>query len=357
MPLNDELADLATRHQVYLNRYSTAVVRKIVALLDRADADLVAQLLKRDPTAVSGNWSTKRLNALLGSVREINRDAFRLVEKRLAGEIKDLAVYEAGFQAKSLQGALPVALDIVTPSVEHIGAAVLARPMQGRLLKEWVGALERASYDRLRGAIRLGFIEGETLAQITKRVTGTKALKYKDGAAIVAKRHTETLVRTAVNHTANYARQELVNSNEDLIKGVQWVSTLDNRTSAICAARDGKVYPVDSGPRPPAHPNCRSATAPVVKSWKELGFNIDDLPPSTRASMNGQVSATETYQTWLKRQPNEFQDDVLGVTKGKLFRDGGLPLEKFVDRAGAELSLDELRIKEMSAFEKAGIAA
>ncbi len=48
----------------------------------------------------------------------------------------------------------------------------------------------------------------------------------------------------------------------------------------------------------------------------------------------GQVPAKTTYQDFLSRQPATFQDEVLGKTKGKLFRKGGMSLDKFVDRNG-----------------------
>jgi len=160
------------------------------------------------------------------------------------------------------------------------------------------------------------------------------------------------MVRTAINHTVTAAREIYYEQNDDIVKGVQWVSTLDGRTSAICRARDGEVYPQGKGPRPPAHIGCRSATVPVIKSLRELGLDVDDVPESTRASMNGQVSGSETYQTWLKKQPAAFQDDVLGKTKGQLFRKGGVTLDRFVDRNGVELNLDDLQKTEAAAFAK-----
>ena len=71
--------------------------------------------------------------------------------------------------------------------------------------------------------------------------------------------------------------------------------------------------------------------------------------------MDGQVPADMTYQDWLRKQPASRQDDILGVTKGKLFRQGGLTLDRFVDRAGRELNLTELRKKNAEAFAKAGL--
>ena len=163
------------------------------------------------------------------------------------------------------------------------------------------------------------------------------------------------MVRTALNHTATVARNETFKANRSVLKGVQWHATLDNRTSAVCRGRDGKIYPVESGPRPPAHPNCRSTMIPVTKSWKELGINLKEAPAGTRASMNGQVPSTLTYNDWLKKQPVGFQDDILGKAKGQLYRKGDLPLDRFIDRAGKEYTLAELKIREAAAFTKAGI--
>ena len=181
-----------------------------------------------------------------------------------------------------------------------------------------------------------------------------------------------------------------------MIKGVAWVSTLDGRTSPICQARDGIVFPVSSGPRPPAHPNCRSTTAPVLRTWKELG--VDDFPEAPEAfrpavsdnrtrvererdfrrearekagtswasmtqkqrtvavrqirdewqgSAISQVSASTTYEEWFRRQPTGFQDDVLGKKRAREFRAGKLSLDKFVDmKTGRKFTLKELGLIE-----------
>ncbi len=79
----------------------------------------------------------------------------------------------------------------------------------------------------------------------------------------------------------------------------------------------------------------------MIKSWKELGFNISDLDAGTRASMDGQVPASETYQSWLEKQPKAVQDEALGPEKADLFRNG-LTVDRFV-ADGRTLTLDQLR--------------
>jgi hypothetical protein len=92
----------------------------------------------------------------------------------------------------------------------------------------------------------------------------------------------------------------------------------------------------------------------------------DDLPRGHKSAfdafsrrrmreLTGQVPARTTYQEWLKRQPADIQDDILGPARGQLFREGGLTLDRFVGREGDELTLEELRRRNREAWERAGL--
>lgn len=352
LSINDDIADRLTSHQIGLQRLSNATVRKIIALLNRSDAKIFERLLRDDIS----DLSRKRQEALLSDIRRIVSSVYEDATGALQIDLEGLAEYEVEYQKDLFTEVLPIRWNVVTPSADQIIAAVNSRPFQGKIMKDWLQDLSDGAFKRLRDTIRMGIVEGRTTDQLVRDIRGTKAQGYKDGVLQVNRRHAETVVRTAVNHTANAARNRLYQRNESLIKGVQWLSTLDGRTSAVCRARDGKVYPVDSGPRPPAHPNCRSSTVPVLKSWREIGVDLDDAPVGTRASMNGQVAADLSYGDWLKKQPVAFQNEVLGETKAILFRKGELPIDRFVNRMGDELTLDELRTKERAAWEKAGLS-
>lgn len=56
----------------------------------------------------------------------------------------------------------------------------------------------------------------------------------------------------------------------------------------------------------------------------------------------GIVPAQTSYREWLKTQPREFVEDVLGKKRAKLFLEGKVDLDQFVDRNGAVLSLEQL---------------
>lgn len=357
---NEKLADLAVSHQIYLQRYGGGVVRRFMALLNRVDDDLFARLTEALERLPPESFTVQRLDQMLVQVQRLNAEAYRAAGEELDGALLELAGYEASYQHRTIQAVLPAAvaeqLTVSAVSASQVHAAAMAKPFQGKLLKEALKDIEVAKAIRIRDAVRMGFVEGETIGQMVRRLRGTRALKYADGLLAIDRRGAEALVRTAVNHTANYARQAVYEANADLIQQWQFLATIDGRTSAPCRGLSGKVFPLGSGPQPPRHWNCRSTAVPVLKSaWEALGLSKSEIEPSTQASMDGQIAGGITYGQWLRGKPAEFQDEILGVTKGKLFREGGLTLDRFVDSKGKEYSLEELRRRDSEAFKKAGL--
>ena len=351
---NEKLQIAAIDHSFDGIRYQNQVVYKVIALLNRTDKDLFVQLTTALQQLPVSQFTVERLDSLLASVRQINATAYQKIRHELQTELADLVAYEQGYQQQLFQNTLPVTFEVATVPVAQVVSSAMARPFQGRLLSEWMAGLEAEKAAKIRDAIRIGYVEGQTIQEMVQRIKGTKARQYQDGILEITRRNAETIVRTAVSHTANHTRQKFAEANDDLVKGVKWLSTLDGKTSDVCISRDSKVYPVDSGPRPPAHFNCRSTTTFVLKSFRELNIDLKELPEGSRSSMDGQVPASMTYNEWLKGKDAKFQDKVLGPTRGKLFREG-MPVDRFVNKAGDRLTLEKLRERDAEYFRKAGL--
>jgi hypothetical protein len=179
-------------------------------------------------------------------------------------------------------------------------------------------------------------------------------------------------------------------ANQDLFSEEQFVATLDARTTPVCRSLDGKRYPVGKGPIPPLHFNCRSLRVPVLDGdalgkrpfvaatkaqlLREYAEREGLKVPKTREALprghkgafdafarmrvrqlTGRAPGRTTYQEWLSTQSAAFQDDVLGKTRARLFREGGLTLDKFVNRRGDEIPLSELARLHAAAFRAAGL--
>lgn len=365
MTVNEAIRDSEISHAVDLEQYKSGVVHRIIALLNRSDADLAERL--RVALERSSVLAVEHIEALLGQVRSLNVQAYQLVGRELTEELQRFAEQEALYQSELVASAFDgVDVSFTRITGGQVYAAAYSQPFRGRLLSEWALSIEADRMVRIRDSVRLGIVEQLTTQQIVQRVRGTRAKGYKDGIIEIDRRNATAVVRTAVSHVAGMARDTFHRENGDLIKAVEWTSTLDARTSSECRIRDGLKYtaathkPIDhkvpwlSGPGR-LHWNCRSCSIPVLKSWRELGVDIDEMSPSTRASMDGQVPAGQTYSEWFKRQPASRQDEIVGPTRGALMRSGGLPFDSLYTNRGEYLTLEQLAERNALAFRRAKV--
>lgn len=368
--VNETLRDAVISHQIDLQHYSNGEVARVLALLKRADADLAARLSAAIDKLGGESFTAKAVEASLLGVRELLAELYGRMGDQMQTGLAEFGQHELDFQDGLFRATLPTAVvdqvGLAKVTFSQVREIAFRRPFQGRLLSEWVKSLEKDAATRIRDSIRMGMVEGLTTAEIVQKVRGTRAEGFKDGILEISRRNAEAVVRTAISHVANSARDTYYDANADLIQEVRWLSTLDGRTSAACRLRDGKAYTNDTH-RPIGHTvpwgagpgrlhwQCRSTSYPVLKIWSELGIDAKDLPPATRASMNGQVPADVTYADWLDKQSAARQDEILGPTRAKLFRDGGLQLDQFYNDKGKLLTLDQLQERSASAFREAGL--
>lgn len=359
-PANQSLQDWAIDHEHDLRRFAVGVVQRMIALLNRADAALTAKLTEALMQLDRNSFTVQRLEALLGSVRALNEQAYQQVLAAMQPEMRGLAGVEASAQKSALERLVPTAVRIRFPvagvSADQVYAAALARPFQGRLLRDWATNLEQSRMGLIRNTIRAGYVEGQTTSEIIQRIRGTRALRYKDGILNRGRAELASMVQTALSHTAQTARQQMTDANADLVKATQWVSTLDNHTTPMCRIRDGLEYTPDThkpighhipwGDGPGRlHFNCRSMSVPVLKSWRELGIPMDELPAGTRASMDGQVPASQTYAEWFAKQSAARQHEIMGPVRAKLYRAGKVKFDQFYDDKGLWLTLEQLAVR------------
>jgi hypothetical protein len=370
--VNERLQSATISHQVDLQHYSNAEVAKIIALLNRADADLAVQLAAALERLGPDRFTVEYLETVLFSVRSLNRQAYAELGRQLTGDLESLIDYELGYQQQLFTTTIPAPVlsevPLVGVTLSQVRAAAFSRPFQGRLLSEWLTDVEAGRAALIRDAIRIGVVEGQTNDQIVRRIMGLRSEGYADGLLNRSRHDIESMVRTAIGHVSQGARDAFYQANDDLVAEVGWLSTLDGKTSNPCRIRDqlsytnvdhkpiGHSVPWLAGPGR-LHWQCRSTSTPIIKAWEELGLSIEEIGEGTRASMDGQVPESTTYGQWLKDQPAARQDEVLGPTRGKLFREGGLTMDRFYNQKGKFLTLDELQDRDARAFEKAGIAA
>lgn len=374
MAANDDIRDDLVRRRADILAYSKSLARRIRAILNRGEPVLRRELKARLERAAAlgydpGPRTTERLRAIERLIREVNRPTFAEIDQLVRSDLLALANGETAAAAALIQSELPVLVALRLPDTDALRDIVFRRPMQNRLLRDWLGQFEANDRRRFMDEIRQGLIFDETPTQIARRIFGSQSAGGTDGVREITRRGAQTLANTATAAVFNGTLQELYTRNRRIVRTELYVATLDSRTTPICRSLDGKVFPVGEGPRPPIHMNCRSVRVPVIDG-RGVGTRPADAAterelaglrgPARRravARLVGQVPADTTYAQWLRRQASAFQNEVLGPTRARLFRRGEVDLDGFVDDRGRELTLRQLYEREPGAFQRSGIPA
>lgn len=367
-----------SQHAAYNYRASSAVVNAINAEIDRLARQLTSQLSERLESLteaemqafLSGRYTTGRLKAMKAEIDGWGKALDEAIKSEWDKTALALAGYEAAYAADVMNKALD-GLPKHKPSPEKVLRKATQTPIMGHLVSDMVARLAPAQRERVYATIRQGIAAGDTNSQIIRMLRGTPALKYRDGLMEAAKRDVERLVRTARNHISNAAYEDTYAALG--VERVVWVATLEGRTCVACATMDGKVFEVGAAHKtPPVHPNCRCVLAPALDSEivgnrpyvralkvkKRDGSNefrsIGDMTKRQREDAGlkvGQVKATTTFKSWFDNQDAAFQREWMGPSRYKLYKEGGLSLDRFVDvQKGKQYSLKELRRRDAETF-------
>ncbi|UFQ02249.1 phage minor head protein [Pseudomonas fitomaticsae] len=350
---SDQISD-TIRNAVLLESLKSSEVEKFAPFLKRIDQSLREQLGKAELT----DFKRARLEGMLKQVDEALDGILTEYTDQMQLDLPVIASWQAGAEAALIAAALPNYTSTI-PALSTLKTAAFKSPLGvkgadgGKLLTPFIEDWSKSERTRVIGAIRQGWFEGRTNAEIVRTLRGTKDLKYADGLLAITARNADAVTRTAIQHVAGQARNQFAKQNSDILKGVKIIATLDGRTTAYCRAADGTEYALDEGPRPPFHVRCRTSFILILKDAPSLGTLAD------RSSMNGQVKADTSYYEWIKTQPAAFQDTVIGKSRAKLFRDGGMTPEQFSElQIGNNFkprTLDQLRQMVPEAFARAGL--
>ncbi|OED34532.1 hypothetical protein AB832_07435 [Flavobacteriaceae bacterium (ex Bugula neritina AB1)] len=302
----------------------------------------------------------KNLIQLQKSVSDIINSHLTEYAEELLERLKDTGKEAASIEQKSLSNLVKSGVSINVVDNEKLWKKTRNKPLSVKnytgdlLLERFISGWIKPEIRRINNTIINAYTEARSNKELISAVLGTPSLKNNDGALIKTQRAAEAIARTSIQHVASVSRQAVWEANKDVVKRYQWLSTLDSRTSSTCRSLDGRQFEHGKGILPPIHINCRSSTVGV------LDHKYDYLSEGeTRASKDGYVDADLTYYQWLKNQPESFQRHVLGDTRAKLLKDGGLTAEQFgrlqLDKNFQPITLDQMRELAPDMFKRANL--
>jgi SPP1 gp7 family putative phage head morphogenesis protein len=369
---NESLRDVFVKHAVDLEKLKVGERRKAIQLLKSLEDDLVALLAKHS----GSNWSQARMRALLQQVRETISSAYADFQEKINKDLESIADLEANFAVDAVNSAIAgPSVDVV--SVEFspalLKAAVSNALVEGAPSQEWWSRQTAKTFQLFADTVRKGVISGTT--------TDDMVSTLRNGVfQNVLRRNVDAITRTSVAAVADEARSQVFEQNDDIISEVMQHSTLDSRTTKICMAYSGKRWrlpdyePVDHdlpyNNGCPRHWNCRSVIVPVVPMFDVLGSRdgirqdnaraersfrqklkeqgmdtetADRAVMGAQSSMDGYIPEDLDYEEWLRSKPEDFQIEVLGPGRWKLWNEGKLTFSELVDQSGDPLSLAELQ--------------
>ena len=326
---NGMLLDRMLRHRHFLLRVENGIARDVAAPIKDALREINGLFKGGGLTAYREgrlNEIGGRLEALLGVAQADAQDV-------LAGKLRQAQAREHNLLGRLLRGTIPtsVPLDLGGPSPAAIERMILG-PLGG---VRWEARMREnfgQALGKMQRSLALSTALGEGADKAARRMR-------KAGLNLTLQR-SRLIARTETQRVANEILMDKYTRNRHIIQGVQALETLDARTCLVCASIDGDTWPLNDPNLPtwPIHPGCRGLPLMIVLSADDLHemglIDKEAIPPSHRTSLTGNVPQKTNYDTWIRAQPEAFQEEILlpmmGRTRYEAFKAGRLTLKGMV---------------------------
>lgn len=330
---NKRLYDIATRIQVYTEGVKVQYAREFNFVLKKL-RDILEKNLHRVKYKTLDGLTKAELNKLVATLRESQSKIYseytsQIIEQLKAFMAADLTMNRRAWVTGYIEldddeddeiisdddaiqflltnpsndGNPLFGLAAVTGSDERIWSQVTNTPIpaNGLYLLPFIKTFATSAQAGVENIIRKAWANRWTVEETLAELIGTEGVRQ--GASSQLARvgvQNAAVVHTAVAHVAAVVGAGVVST---LFGRYGWYSVMDNSTTEICRSRNRKIYRFGDGPLPPAHIRCRSHVAPYI--------GASDF-------------ADETFYTWLVRQPDDVQDDILGEEGGEGLRTGNV---------------------------------
>lgn len=350
MNFNQKLLDNIVKNEVRLLRESrTHYEKEILPILEDTRKSLVKELSRLE-TGITN----RRINALLLEVEKIIESNFDLISDVNKRRISKSALMSNERIADLFNQKTGILKVLSFRQVEAIAnGAVFGTATNKHTAGFWWKRQSKYLQKNYEKTVRGLVLANAEYKDIVEKIRGSAKKNFTDGIMKMTYQQAKTLARSSVINVANEANLQMYKANDDVLNSIEWISTLDNRTSEICMALDGKQWslpdyePIGHNfdfPGGTAHFGCRSTQIPVTKSFEDItGIKRKEIDEAgLRSSYTGQVPKSKDFGTFLREQPTDVQNEILGIQKAKLFRANEIKVEDLINQDFDTVPLSEL---------------
>jgi len=310
---NERILDADIKNTAMYERFKADMVRRHIAIYDDGFDELDDLLLLafiRLSRLERGSREYQKTFTKFSQQIEDKVDA--IIAERNDAMSEEYVEVSATVDAMERKSYAPfLALALIPLGLQAREKIVVNTSVRGLTLDRRMTELSSVTLNDLFEALGVTLNDNGTAGQFQQRI---------NAAIKTSGRNLETLIRTTATDVRSRTKEEFYSRTG--IERYFYSAVLDNQTTEICISLDGKIFRVKFGPLPPQHFGCRSSIVGIIKG----GGEIDSI----------------NYDQWLRSRSAADQDEILGRTKGRIFREGKLNLDIFVNRIGKPLTLQEI---------------
>lgn len=234
MPINEELRDLLLKRSHYIHRFENGTANDIVEHYSRAKPEIMSKISKLEDYG-SGYTLQYRLDRLNNQFREIDVIVKNATDDAINGlsyELNEFANTEKDYYENLLQDRLkPLNINLTRIPFEHVNE-IINTPIGGALYSERMIKRYNDTVFLMKQELTQSIIQGEDMAKASRRLVGVgKKIGGKVGAEI--QKQATVIARTEIQRVSNSVSKRIYDENTDVLKGVEFVATLDDRTCLL----------------------------------------------------------------------------------------------------------------------------
>lgn len=297
-------------------------------------ADAIDDLL----TLGDGEWprraqirrATRATNALkvtAGHLTDLSKRAGVSISTDLQRLVSAAASWEGGIVTAQLPSGFVLTWTEVDPSALE----AIVKRSTGQ-----IESLTRPLPREQRAVMKQALIRGVAVGDNPK-AAARLMLKRLQGGFLGGATRAQTIARTEMLDAYRASALQSRLANADTLQGWRWIADKSSRTCPACLAMDGSVHPLDEA-GPLGHPNCRCSAAPVSKTWRDLGIDLDE--------------PADVYQSgrdWFAQQSPTTQAEIMGRDRLAALNAGRLTWDRIPQTRSADGWRDSIVVRPLAA--------